>query len=277
MKKRILCFLLVLAAAVSLLPMTALAAEGWDKGAITVAQEVYSEKDATLADEFLLHDLNTLEVGSKSLTISAGDFDTLIYGSDGEKYDLVGMHVFSGKTEKNPEKVSIYNTIGSIKIPAFPADGTEEEQNAWVDKWGYIILAYGPHEHVAGKDVWYASLTNHWQYCLICNETFNMDWHDEDTGDGICGTCENELHYYTVTVTASAGGKVEVSKDKALLNDRIDVTVTPDAGYQVKSVTFYNTNEIHSQLTRWEDGDGKYHTIVLPWDVEIEVEFEKAA
>ena len=286
MKKRFVCLLLTLVLSLSLLPVAALAEEGSPSSGgaapdstvigVFVAQEVYDKADANLMSPFWINEQTLIPADKKGLTVSASDYDHLIYGEDGKKYDFAGMHLINTMTPEEMEKTSIYNDVTSIRIPMFPEDGTQEEQDAWFAKYGYVSVAYGPHECEPSTHAWYASKTNHWRLCKYCWEPCRMNWHSKDTGDGKCTVCENELHYYSVTVTATAGGKVEVNKDKALLNDRIDVTVTPDSGYKIKSVTFYNTNDIHSQLTRWEDGNGKYHTVVLPWDVEIDVEFEAA-
>ena len=72
-------------------------------------------------------------------------------------------------------------------------------------------------------------------------------------------------------------GKIVLSKEKGALDERIDVTVVPDEGYELKEIRFFNLNKVHSQLTRYEDVKGeKYHFIVLPWDIEIEADFVEA-
>lgn len=264
MKKiRVLALALALVMVVSLFPMAALAAEN---GVVYVFSGVFDSDDAK-ADSLLYIDpseYDEITVSDKKVVIKASDYDKILR-ADNTYYELKGLHTW--ETLANNEKPK-----SSVEIDAYSADNAQE----WFDENSLVLLAYGTHEH--HSDVWYASLTNHWQHCDDCGFLFGMDWHHDEDGDNVCDDCGNEIHYYEITVAESTGGKVTVSKEKAALNDVIDVTITPDDGYQVKSVAFYNDNDVHSQVCQYVDEPGKaYHFTVLPWNVEVVVEFEPVA
>ena len=192
--------------------------------------------------------------------ISVNDFEKRIEW-DGKLWDLKGIN-----------NVKTFDPV--TEIPAMPEYGTEEF-DAWYDVWGELYLAYGLHIH--RSDRWFSDTTHHFQMCDDCWTRFNLNLHKDKDENGICDKCEVEIHYYTVTVKEMEHGKIVLSKEKGALDERIDVTVIPDEGYELKEIRFYNLNKQHSQLTRYEDVKGEqYHFIVLPWDIEIEADFVEA-
>ena len=61
-----------------------------------------------------------------------------------------------------------------------------------------------------------------------------------------------------------------------MLNDRVGITVTPDAGYKLSDIRGINDNEKLSVRPCIVDQKGtQYHLIVDVWDVEIQPTFVK--
>lgn len=259
---RTLARILVLVMILSAIPMAALAEE---EGIAIVVNGIFNSRRANSHsfEGFGPDFFETLAVGDKDVVVKTDGYEKMIT-ADGEYYDLVGVHSL--------ETLNGGKTAGkTVTLKAFNSMTFEE----WYANYGAVILAYVPHEHKAWNDEWFFSLTNHWQYCELCKEVFNMNWHHDKDENDICDDCQQAIHYYDITVAETTGGKVEVSADKARLNDRVDVTITPDSGYKVKSIAFYNNNEQHSQVCQYMDVPySEYHFIVLPWDVEVVVEFE---
>ena len=192
--------------------------------------------------------------------LSVNDFEKLVEWN-GQLWDLKGIN-----------NVDTFDPV--TQIPPMPEYGTEEFDE-WYAVWGKLYLAYGLHIH--RSDRWFSDTTHHFQMCDECWTRFNLNLHKDKDENGICDKCEVEIHYYTVTVKEMEHGKIVLSKEKGKLDDRIDVTVIPDEGYELKEIRFFNLNKQHSQLTRYEDVKGeKYHFIVLPWDIEIEADFVEA-
>lgn len=259
---RILSGVMTLVLILSLLPMAALAAE---TGTTDVLAGLFGSRRATAESAIALDPSfsETITVGDKDVVVKASDYEQLI-SVDGVYYDLIGLHTMESLISGGRPAKSV--TLGAYNAAQFAE---------WYNSFGTVLLAYGPHEHKAWNNQWFYSLTNHWQYCEICREVFNMNWHHDKDENDVCDECEQAIHYYDITVAETSGGKVEVSTDKARLNDRVDVTITPDSGYKVKSIAFYNNNEQHSQVCQYMDVPySEYHFIVLPWDVDVVVEFE---
>lgn len=258
MKKTItrLMSLLIAVLLLAAMPMTALAAVD-----IPIYEEYYSSrKPSSSTYEGAGPQIDMITVDDTSVRIKASDYDYFVE-VDGVLYERLGV-----------ANVSEYKVYDSIIIPPRPTDPIKADE--WDSKYSDLFVSYGRHTHVSYG--WQASLTNHWRYCVICHETYDMNWHWDYNKDDKCDFCENDIHYYTITIKDMEGGTVTLSQDKAKLNDEVQVTVKPDAGYELKEIRFYNLNQPHSQLVRYEDVPGKeYHFVVLPWDIEIEADFVK--
>lgn len=206
-------------------------------------------------------EVDTIYVGRFGGYIDAEDYDYWVI-VDGVRYERVGV-----------ANAADFGTADYIIIPPRPSDPWLAAQ--WDQVYGELFVTYTRHIHISHG--WESSQTNHWCRCVDCGEIYNMNWHWDYNKDDHCDFCTDEIHYYTVTVHEAEGGTVTVSHDKAALNETVQVTVKPDAGYVLKEIRFYNMNKEHSQLVRWEDVPGQeYHLVVLPWDVEIVAEFVKA-
>ena len=249
----------------SVLPLSAFA---YDTG---IYRDILDTRDCLLNDDSHLVYTTPLGVVPSTekggYTVTIKDYDALL-NFDDHLYDFIGMgSIFDPKLPK------ANNGITSITIPALPDDATLEEIILWQQCYTDISLVYAPHKHDLGPICY--SPTNHWRECRICHEVI-MDWHHDYNEDGVCDICGQDIVYYKVSVLDTQNGKVTVSKDKASLNQRVDVTVEPADGYVLQELHFYKLNSVRSELTRYEDVPGeKYHLTAPSYDVEIEAVFVK--
>ncbi|MCI6956143.1 MAG: hypothetical protein SPI15_09800 [Candidatus Faecousia sp.] len=256
--KRLVCMLAAIVLLAAMLPTAAMAytVNFWTELYSTTKAE---EKDL-IPDIIPSYKPEHIEVDGAPKKISINDFKKYINES-GVIYQILGFNTIDTYAPKPTMELP-------ATIPAVPGDDAE-----YGDEYP-IYIAYGPHVH--HSEYWFFDKNNHWQYCDECGELFNMHWHRDHDENGICDACSNAIHYYTITLKDMTGGKITLSQEKGELNDRINVTVTPDAGYALKEIRFYNLNDVHSQLVRYEDVPGsEYHFVISVWDIEIEAEFEK--
>ena len=293
---RFLTLALSLVMLVSLVPVAAAATDvhqsfyGWK-------DEYYDDtaeyKDAKMNEKWGFWLDETHYDNSKDLTVKAEDYDKYVNpwidSEWGVMRDIVYERVGMGYEFSDTK---IVNDNKSITIPAFPENGTQAEQDKWFEAYGDydwdfendclvidgkdISINYMPHTHDLSGAPWFFDNNFHWKNCTQCKQRVFLRWHNDADNDGICDDCGNAIHYYNITVKDTTGGKVTVSADKGAMNDVVNVTVTPDAGYHLESLKFYNNNNVHSQLTRWEDvKDSEYHFVILNWDIEVEATFVK--
>lgn len=257
---RLLSLALAIVLTAAVLPTAALAADHL----VAFKVELYNS-DEIAPENYLGEGTNVPDSVTisteKGATFSVADFTYMII-ENGDLYDLIGMNV---GTE--------FTTPTSLVIPPRPTDPAEAA--AWDTLYGYVYLAYAPHQH--HRLWWYSNDTHHIAYCEDCGDRVEMKWHYDRNDNGICDLCGYSIHYYTITVKDMEGGSISLSTEAPVLGERVNVTVTPAEGYVLKEIRFYNKNEEHSQLVRYEDVPGSsYHFIVLPWDIEIEADFVKA-
>ena len=79
---------------------------------------------------------------------------------------------------------------------------------------------------------------------------------------------------YTVSVPSAKHGDVTVSPKNASKGDRVTVTVKPDSGYEIGSVTVLDSKGNELKLT--DKGDGKYTFTMPDGKVEVKATFVKA-
>ena len=79
---------------------------------------------------------------------------------------------------------------------------------------------------------------------------------------------------YAVSVPSAKNGDVTVSPKNASKGDRVTVTIKPDSGYEVGSVTVLDSKGNALKLT--DKGDGKYTFIMPGGKVEVKATFVKA-
>ena len=254
--KRLVCMLAAIVMLAAVLPTSAMAYT------VRFWNELYSTTKAE-EDDFISNASehpDPIEVAGAPKKISITDFKKYINES-GVIYQILGFNT-----------VDTYDPTPTMELPAtIPAAPGDDAEYGDVYE---IFIAYGPHVH--HSKYWFFDKNNHWQYCDECGARFNMNWHHDYDNNDVCDDCSNPIHYYSIEIKEMTGGKITLSPEKGELNDRINVTITPDAGYRLKEIRFYNKNDVHSQLVRYEDVPGsEYHFVVSVWDIEIEADFEK--
>ena len=146
------------------------------------------------------------------------------------------------------------------------------------EQWLYdLVFAYGDHEHSIAKNApWNYDNNHHWKWCKECEQIAYINWHHDVDNNGKCDECGDDIYYRYVTVKDVPGGKVEVSKEKCMLGNRVSVTVTPDAGYKLQEIHGVNDNEKRSPRPCIVDVKGsQYHMFVDVWDIEVQPTFVK--
>ena len=286
-KSRVLVLMLVLIMAVSVLPVAAMAEETSElptSGFVWVDSDIFGSANDTVLtkgnDGYYYWNGSgqwkfegEYEVSTKPVTIKVSDYDNLIE-IDGEVYELEGMHSYS----KIDEDTIVKNGTTSITVPAFPADGTEEQQMEWYNKWYGILLAYAPHQHDAAY--WTYSKTNHWINCTECGESLlMMNWHSDYDADDICDVCGGPIVYYDVTIADTEHGTVTIEKDAYRLNDQVNIEVKPDSGYVLDEIMAFKHREDGTSarlVVRADVKGSEYHFKMPSFKCEIVVTFKEA-
>ena len=219
--------------------------------------------------------------------ISVDDFEAYIQPFTGDDRDitleLAGIKEVDLMDIQSEEEFldainPIKDLVDSLHIPPFPMNGTMEEREAWINEFAesYIYVTYVNHRHNLAGSPFYFDDNYHWQLCTECSNRVYLANHTDKDNDGKCDFCGNAIRYYNVTVKDTTGGKVTLSADKGAMNDKITVTVTPDAGYHLEKLNLVNANAMHSKRAVWEDTpNAEYHFFIANWDVEVEAVFVK--
>lgn len=282
-KSRILTLVLALIMLISLLPMNALAMT------VTIVGAVYDNNDAKLSDTAIAEGVLDSQTGD-TITVKTKDYDDLLISADGKLYEIIGLHVLNNKVLAELDKTAVANGVGSATVVAPPeaADyATPEEYNAAFAAWAeanseYVMVTYGPHTH--NLTAWLSDATNHWRYCLQCQENYLMyNWHYDGNDDDKCDVCTADIVYYTITVPEVEGVKAVTldgpkADSTAAFNDEITVTVEAEEGYEIKDVRVYKIredgtkNQIVRSIVEYYE---VYEFVMQNFDCEIVITCEK--
>ena len=117
--------------------------------------------------------------------------------------------------------------------------------------------------------------------------TFTATYAGDDNHEKASGTCRVSVtrrsssggssssgSSYAVTAPSAKNGDVTVSPKNASKGDRVTVTVKPDSGYEIGSVTVLDSKGNELKLT--DKGDGKYTFTMPGGKVEVKATFVKA-
>ena len=223
-----------------------------------------------------------MENASDGLIVKTSDFDTFIQPFTGDDRDitleLAGVKLADYDEDWDDVVRANEDNADSVEIPPYPINGTEQEKQNWYNKYMYesIIVNYVAHRHNLQGSQMYFDDNYHWQLCTECGNRVYLANHTDKDKDGKCDFCGNAIRYYNVTVKDVTGGKVTLSANKGAMNEKITVTVTPDAGFHLEALNFVNANALHSKRAVWEDTpNAEYHFFISNWDVEVEAIFVK--
>ena len=227
---------------------------------------------------------------AEGIIVSAADYESFIqpWKHTGAPHEVRDITLeLAGVKKANWNDINSYeewkatldpftNNEDSVEIPVFPFDGTQEERLAWYEAYAesFILVNYVAHRHNLQGSQMYFDDNYHWQLCTECANRVYLANHTDKDADGKCDFCGNAIRYYNVTVKDATGGKVTLSANKGAMNEKITVTVTPDAGYHLEKLNFVNANAMHSKRAVWEDmPNAEYHFFISNWDVEVEAIF----
>ena len=254
--------------ALSLVLMCSLIPLGASAHTSDVYQGGYFREDPKFSDVFWIKDYKPMETGNKKVTINKDTFGEFC-DIGGTLYEFAGI----GLVPKD-DNVKVEDGKASLDIPVMPKDPVKRQE--WIKTYASVIVGYTPHQHDVRHAPVFADNNNHWKVCLKCQREIGMNWHHDVDNDGVCDECHQPIFYRYVTVKDAPGGKVEISKDKCMLNNRVNITVTPDEGYKLADIRGINNNDRLSIRPCIVDQKGsQYHMIVDVWDVEIQPTFVK--
>ena len=143
-------------------------------------------------------------------------------------------------------------------------DGIEHWQECSVCGWTSEHAA-----HSLGTAYKYDS-TGHWKECVDCGSRTAVEQHVYDSSsDTSCDTCGytrtidggGSVSTYAITVEKSEHGKVTANKANASSGSTVMLTVTPDSGYVLDTLTVTDSQGNEVKLT--DKGNGKY-TFIMP-------------
>ena len=162
-------------------------------------------------------------------------------------------------------------TIGDISPDAKLLVGAGEEDMAWNDvaAWMQKLDEAGieyTEKNCTGTHDWYT-----WSQ-LLDNAVFNFLWQDDEqttSGGGSGGSSA-----YSVTVPSIPNGTITVNPKYASAGATVTITVQPNAGYEINTLTVTDKNGKSIQLTNL--GGNKYTFTMPASSVTIKASFAEA-
>ena len=263
MKKNIvraLAFVLVLILALGIIPLGAFAA-------VNVRGEAYSQYPNYSYDDYLKYcqgywNEAAVPTTGGSATIKTSNYDSLILGGDGKKYDLQGIVDHSKSVANKPLVVA-------------PSLNFHDGDTAY--------LLYTPHNH--SLSYWYSDNTTHWRECLSCKRVFGehyqfmfQNWHSDGDEDRVCDVCGHDIPYHEIDVEEVKGGKITVELDEAPHRKKIVATAEPEEGYKLKKIHFIKVrdNGTEQEITRRKTSTkGTWWAYMPTYDLKVTAEFVK--
>ena len=203
-------------------------------------------------------------VGSSTFTVTATNKDS---GSDSKEFTLTinPAPVLVNSVTLNKSELALY-TGGSATLTATvqPEDATNKAVNwtssdsavATVDQNGVVTA-------VAHGTATITVTTEDGNYTATCTVTVSR----YSTGGGPTT--------YAVTAPDVENGTVRVSPSRASRGTTVTITVTPDEGYELESLTVLDSRDNEIALT--DKGDGKYTFTMPSGRVTVEASFAEIA
>ena len=186
---------------------------------------------------------------SESGTIAGGQFNGTVFNSGGTissgiSASLVNAYKIEFVSDGSAGAIQYVFPGGTVSKPADPA------------RSGYAF------------DGWYTENTYENPY----------DFHAAVTGSLTLYAKWNSIVYsdptYAVSAPTAENGKIAVSPRYAERGERVTITVTPDEGYELESLTV--TDSRGNELTLTDKGDGRYTFTMPARRVEIKASFVKS-
>ena len=233
--------------------------DGTKYNAINIAadNEEYACSDITISDNILTN-ISTADYGddtyssginlgksssdvmleNNSITMSSDAPAVNIYKGDGETSNVVATFDY-GDYEGAPEN-TVYVVAKDTKVKMPAAERTGYTLEGWEDNLTSTVYKIGT-DVVINADV-----------------TFTAQWDRNSSSGGGGGSGSSS---YAVSVSSVSNGSVTVSPKNASKGATVTITVAPNEGYELGSLTVTDANGNRISLTN--AGDGKY-TFTMP-------------
>mgnify|MGYP002734820329 CR=1 FL=1 len=242
----------------------------------------YNSFDITFSYDTSVLELVTEGIGAVSVISDSGRVRVLRYGADLK----VGSSVFALKFNvKNPGKTTIKVTEAKIGIKqtaqnkdassATIVNSVTIVTNSVVtfdSKGGSAVnaqtVAYGEKLQKPEDPIRKNYLFKGWYEDLNAESAWDFE---KNTVTKEALTLYAKWGGYNVNVSSTSGGNVSVSHNEAVGGEKVEITVTPDSGYQMKTLTV--TDAQGKNVTILTDNNGKYSFVMPEGDVTVKVTF----
>ncbi len=245
---RILSLLVAVVLAMTLLPLSALAAS------VDVFGGISDKENPDLHDVSIMGPFDT-EAGRGPVTIKTSDYDSYIIAG-GDDYDLKGI-------------------IDLSKALHRPRKDLDPQSSLTFRHDGMAMLLYVPHAHKLS--CWISDGTTHWRNCKVCKDQFvYQNWCQDGDEDGICNVCGGDVPYHDVTVVEEEGATITVNKETASHRTKITADVEVKDGYKLQGLHFIKVrdNGTQQEITRYKNS-GQFWTYMPTYDLEVVAEVVK--
>ena len=263
-------------------------------------------------DMRVFHELEVLQVVKTVKSIEITTPPTKTEYMAGDKFDPKGMVVTAHYTDGTTADLTEndYTIFHGDKLTKGQADVTiQYRHNFNIKAYQEITVgAYvGPHTHTYAGSPWYSDENSHWHQCTdtdcpdqngstkdLARHTFvwKVDKAATRTQTGlkheectVCGHKRSEktvipmltgtgVTTYAITVQNSKNGTVTASHKSAAKDTAVTLTVTPDKGYVLDTLTVLDGNNKAVKLT---EKNGKYTFTMPAGKVTVSAAFKAAA
>ena len=221
---------------------------------------------------------------SGTITGSAGFIDgTTFSGSvTNNAGGTIQMGTFTGSVTNNGGKITGFcefdqaDLSGYLIVTFDPDNGglVFTRKVEWV-QGGKMLTEPSPAPTKAGYtfEGWYQRYPGKWDFDtnkVSYTMTLTARW----TENPPAPSYDDSEPTYTVSAPAAENGKIAVSPRYAERGERVTVTLTPDEGYELESLTV--TDSRGNELTLTDKGDGRYTFTMPARRVEIKASFVKS-
>ncbi|MCF2662021.1 S-layer homology domain-containing protein [Pseudoflavonifractor phocaeensis] len=220
--------------------------------------------------------------GAKDITVTANSSNPTI--TDTADITCSGDVIISNSTGKAVYSSLTYQRAGDHGYTVKTGISLDELADYEVKKAGQVFTATLDASAVKisvghTADEWKSSSTQHWQVCTVCGAELNRADH---TFSGrtctVCGYIKpssgsssgSSSPSYSVTVDKTVNGTVTVSPKSAAKGDTVTLTVTPDKGHTLETLTVTDASGKEVKLT---EKNGKYNFTMPAGKVTVEATF----
>lgn len=221
---------------------------------------------------------------SGTITGSAGFIDgTTFSGSvTNNAGGTIQMGTFTGSVTNNGGKITGFCEFDQADLSGYLIVTFDPDNGGLVFtrkvEWaqgGKMLTEPSPAPTKAGYtfEGWYQRYPGKWDFDtnkVSCTMTLYAKWAENPPAPSY----DDSDPTYAVSAPAAENGKIAVSPRYAERGERVTVTLTPDEGYELESLTV--TDSRGNELTLTDKGDGRYTFTMPARRVEIKASFVKS-